>query len=285
MIVIIEDKNLTKEIKKDMIRYEEETGKKAIWRGVITEGFKKWKRGEEIYGKDKKGIGILVSENTKSNWEKFADENDFPTISKLIRKAVNFYIEFQSKGHLLSNGSKVSHDLKEPLTVIEGFSHLIIENESSSLKPSILSKIKEIYSQSLILEKKIDELISNVKPESPQYDILIIEDDIATITVLTNFFESKGYSCLGAPTGVKGLEELNRSIPKMILLDIILPDINGYQLCRKIKSDEKFKEIPIFYITAMPESEVRKKIGDTGAEGFLLKPFKFPKFNILFDYL
>ncbi|MFW9828234.1 MAG: response regulator [Candidatus Thorarchaeota archaeon] len=282
---MIRKNDLTKEEKKEMKQYEKETGKKAVWRGTITEGFKKWKRGEEIYGKDKKGIGILVSENTKSKWEKFANENNFSTISKLIRKAVNFYIEMQSKEYLLTNSSKVSHDLKEPLTVIEGFVQLIIENESDSLKPDVLLKLREIYSQSLHLEKKIDELLSNSKLEISQYDILIIEDDMATITVLTDFFESRGYSCKGIPNGVKGLEELKKSLPKIILLDIILPDIDGYEICRKLKSDEKYKEIPIFYITAMPELEVSEKTKETGAEGYLLKPFKFPKFNILFSYL
>ncbi|MFX1574954.1 MAG: response regulator [Promethearchaeota archaeon] len=276
---------LTKEEKKEMKQYEQETGKKAIWRGVITEGFKKWKRGEEIYGKDKKGIGILVSEKTKSKWEEFANENNFSTVSKLIRKAVNFYIDMQSKEDLLSNIPKVSHDLKEPLTVIEGFAQLIMENESDYLKPDVLLKIKEIYSQSLYLEKKIDEILSNSKLETSQYDILIIEDDIATITVLTDFFELRGYSCKGIPSGIKGLEELKKSVPKLILLDIILPDINGYEICRKIRSDEKYKDIPVFYITAMPELEVSEKTKETGADGYLLKPFKFPKFSILFNYL
>ncbi|MFX1345338.1 MAG: response regulator [Promethearchaeota archaeon] len=269
----------------EMKNYEIETGKKAIWRGGITKGFEKWKRGEEIYGKNKKGIGILVSEKTKFKWEKFADDNNFPTISKLIRKAVNFYIDYHSRHYLLSNSSKVSHDLKEPLTVIEGFSQLIFENESQDLKPAVLLKIKEIYSQSLLLEKKIDELLSNSISEISQYDILIIEDDFGTITVLTNFFEPQGYSCKGVSTGIKGLEELNKFIPKIILLDIILPDINGYDICKKIKSTERLKDIPIFYITAMPESEVSRKINETGAEGYFLKPFKFPKFNILFDYI
>ncbi|MFX1532443.1 MAG: PleD family two-component system response regulator, partial [Promethearchaeota archaeon] len=108
---------------------------------------------------------------------------------------------------------------------------------------------------------------------------------IATITVLTNFFEIRGYSCKGISSGVKGLEELSNSIPRIVLLDIILPDINGYEICKKIKSDERLKEIPIFYITAMPESEVSGKLNETGADGYLLKPFKFPKFNILFNYL
>ncbi len=281
MIIITDNAKLTEEMKK----YEEETGKKAIWRDSVTERFKKWKRGEEIYGKDKKGIGILVSDKTKFNWEKFADNNNFPTISKLIRKAVNFYIDFQSKEAIFRDISKISHDLKEPLTSIQGFSQLIIENNSDDLKSDVLLKIKEIYSQSLFLENKIDEILNDIKPETSQYDILIIEDDPPTIKVLTEFFESKGLSCKGFATGNKGLDELNRTIPKIILLDIILPDINGFEICRKIKTDKRLNNIPVFYITAIPEAKVRKDLKETGAEGFFLKPFKFHKFEVLFNYL
>ena len=78
--------------------------------------------------------------------------------------------------------------------------------------------------------------------------ILIIEDDTPTIMVLTDFFDNKGFSTIGVTTGNKGLEELKRITPKLILLDIILPNISGYEVCKKIKSLEKFKIIPIFYI-------------------------------------
>jgi len=281
VILIIEKVKLTEEMKK----YEEETGKKAIWHGSVTKRFRKWQRGDEIYGKDKKGIGILVSDETKFNWQKFADNNDFPTISKLIRKAVNFYIDFQSSKRTLRDISKISHDLKEPLTSIQGFSQLIIEYNSEDLKSDILLKIKEIYSQSVFLENKINEILNDIKPETSQYDILIIEDDPPTITVLIDFFESKGLTCMGVATGNKGLDELNRTIPKIILLDIILPDINGFEICKKIKSDENFKDIPVFYITAIPEADVKENLDETGAEGFFLKPFKFQQFKVLFDYL
>lgn len=281
MIIISENEKLNKE----MIKYEKETGKKAIWHGSITEGFKKWQKGKKIYGKDKKGIGILVPEEIKNKWQKFANKNNFSTVSKLIREAVNFYINFNSNRTFFQNISNIYHDLKEPLTSIQGFSQLIIENEADELKPSVLTKIKEVYSQSTYLEKKINELLYDIEPKSSQYDILIIEDDSATVTVLIDFFESKGYSCMGVSSGTKGLMELNVSIPKIILLDIILPDINGYEICKKIKNDENLKKIPVFYITAIPESEVRKNLNETKADGFFLKPFKFAKFEVLFDYI
>ena len=226
-----------------------------------------------------------MSEDTKNKWERFVDENEFTTISMLIRKAVNFYIDSQFKISLINNLSKFTHGLKEPLTSIKGFSQLILENESDKLNPNILLRIKEIYAQSVFLENKINFIINEFKPESKTCDILIVEDDTSTIMVLTDFFDLKGFSTIGVTSGNKGLEELERITPKLILLDIILPDISGYDVCKKIKSLEKFKKIPIFYITAIPESEVSEKLEETGAEGFLLKPFNFPDFKILFDYL
>ena len=85
-----------------MKKYEEETGKYAIWRGQITDGFKRWKKGEKIYDKDKERISFYVNEDIKESWKEFADKNKYPTISKFIRDAVNNFIEkkelFHSKG-------------------------------------------------------------------------------------------------------------------------------------------------------------------------------------------
>jgi len=65
------------------------------------------------------------------------------------------------------------------------------------------------------------------------------------------------------------------------LLDIILPDINGYEICKKIKSNEKLRRVPLYYITAVPESEIYEKMSDSGANGFFLKPFDMAEFNNL----
>lgn len=268
-----------------MITYEDETGKKAIYRGSITKGFNNWKRGKKIYNKDKKGIGLLVSDEIKAKWKNFAKDNNFSTVSKLIREAVNFYMEHISEKILIKNLSEISHDLKEPLTSIKGFSELMIKNGSNQLDPDILFRIKEIYEKSIFLENKINELLNGIEPESSQYDILIIEDDTATIMVLEEFFKMEGYSCKGVTSGTRGLEELRRSIPKLILLDIILPDISGFDICKQIKSDEKLEDIPIYYITAIPELDARKGLEETKAEGLLQKPFKFSDFKVLLDYL
>ncbi|MFX1325689.1 MAG: response regulator, partial [Promethearchaeota archaeon] len=155
------------------------------------------------------------------------------------------------------------------------------------LDEDILSTIKNIFDQSLLLENKIINILDNIKPESveSQFDILLIEDDLATIRLLTSYFENKGYKCKGVVSGTKGLEEIRGGIPKLILLDIILPDISGYEICKMIKDHQKYKTIPVFLLTAIPGSEVEKKMDETRADGYILKPFDFSDFEILFQYI
>ncbi|MFX0030538.1 MAG: response regulator [Promethearchaeota archaeon] len=281
-------------VKKLMKIYKDQTEKYAEWRGTITEGFKRWLKGEKIYDRDKERISLYVSEDTKSKWQDFKDNHEYSTISALIRDSVDYYIE--KKSDLLSGGlkgmnektlSNISHALKEPLTTIKGFSQLLLENYKEELDEDVLSTIKNIFDQSMLLENKIINILDNIKTEEiePQYDILLIEDDLATIRLLTSYFESKGYKCKGVVSGTKGIDELRGGIPKLILLDIILPDISGYEICKMIKETPKYKEIPVFLLTAIPGSEVEKRMDETKANGYILKPFDFSDFEILFQYI
>ena len=276
-------------IKKLMDQYHEETQKYPIWRGSVTEGFKKWLRAETIYDRDKERISLYVSEETKANWQEFIKEHNFSTISKLIRESVNNFIK--EKSNVISGKiddstlSNISHALKEPLTSIKGFSQLLIENYRDELDEDVFETIQNIFEQSQLLENKIVNILDNMKTESAQYDILLIEDDLATIRLLTSYFESKGFNCQGVVSGTKGIEELRNMNPKIVLLDIILPDYNGYEICKMIKSDSKLKQIPVFLLTAIPGSEVEKHIDETKADGFILKPFDFSDFDVIFSYL
>jgi len=117
------------------------------------------------------------------------------------------------------------------------------------------------------------------------YDILIIEDDIPTTRLLNNFFESKGIACTAIVNGTKALEELENYIPKLILTDITHPGLNGYDLCKEIKSNQKLRNIPVFFCTARFGSEVEKHLTETRADGYIHKPFDFSDFDIILDLL
>ncbi|MFX1450782.1 MAG: response regulator [Promethearchaeota archaeon] len=285
---------ISEKVKKLMKEYQEETDKYAVWRGSITEGFKKWLKGEKIYDRDKERISLYVSEETKDQWQKFKERQEYSTISALIRESVDYYIEHKSE--LFSDKlqkmdektiSNISHALKEPLTSIKGFSQLLLENYANKLNEEVLATIKNIFDQSLLLENKIINILDNITSEEPHppYDILLIEDDLATIRLLTSYFDSKGYTCKGVISGTKGIEEIRNGVPKLILLDIILPDISGYEICKMIKEHEKYKEIPVYLLTAIPGSEVEKKMSEIKADGYILKPFDFSDFEVVLKHL
>ncbi len=274
-----------------MKRYEEETGRYSVWRGIITEGYKKWQAGEKVYHRDKERISLYVSEDTKSKWLNYTKDNGTLTISKLIRQSVEAFIEAKSNPTERSLAklnpqriSTISHTLKEPLTSIKGYSQLLLENYREKLSEQVLDTVKNIFEQSVLLEQKIISILDNIKVESV-YDVLLIEDDLATIRLITSYFDSKGYKCKGVVSGSKGLEELGNSVPKVILLDIILPDLSGYDICKTIKSDNEWASIPVYFLTAIAGSEVEKNLKDTNANGYILKPFNFSDFEVIFNIL
>ena len=288
MIYISDDTKKTKE----MLQYEEETGKYAIWRGKVTDGFLRWKAGEKIYDKDKERISFYVSEETKAKWKDFAELYNYSTISKLIREAVNNFID--KKATLYNKSlenlnidalSQLSHSLKEPLTSIKGYLQLLIEGYNNKLDGDVSDIINKVLAQSNLLENKIVEDLDHISVHTNHCDILIIEDNITTINLLRDYFESKGYSCKCALTGDKGLKALANASPKLILLDIILPDINGFEICKSIKNNARTKDIPIYYLTAVPRTKVDEMMEETKADGMILKPFNLSDLNFLFDLI
>lgn len=206
----------------------------------------------------------------------------------MIREALRFFI--QCRGLDLST---LSHDLKEPLTSIKGYLQLIIETYGNSIESNVISTLKNVLNQCLILENKIVEYLDKFETEmeeesinqKSEYDILLVEDDQETVNLLTSYFESINITCKGVLSGFKGLKELKRYVPKLILLDIILPDINGYEILKRIRAEEKLKDIPVFFLTAIPSIEVEKKSLDLGATGSIFKPFNLTDFNVIYKYL
>jgi len=236
-------------------------------------------------GDDKRYIGFNVTDETKKQWQEFANENKISTISKLIRESVDFYINTKPKLQFLDKIDKITHGFKESLTSIKGFSQILIEEYKEELSWEILTKIKNIFDESIKLEDKISEVTEQFEIESAKFDILIIDDDDSTINLLKDYFEKKNHSCKVVTKGNDALKVLNKSIPKLILLDIFLPDITGYEVCKQIRANDELKKIPLFYITAVPEGEVSGKVKETGADGYFLKPFDILRFKQLYQYL
>jgi len=236
------------------------------------------------YYSGKKRISVYISDEVEQEWQEFIKKNKISSISKLIREGINYYIE-QKSSLMGQDLSAFTHSLKERFTIIKGNLQLIKEKYQKDLNNDVLAIINHLLEEIKQFEERFIFKLERPDEATADYDILLIEDDLSTIELVTNFFEAKGYTSKGVITGAKGLEELNFNIPKLILLDIILPDVSGFTICKKIKANDKFKDVPLIYLTAVPGKKVNEKIEETKADGYILKPFDLADFDFVFQYL
>lgn len=103
--------------------------------------------------------------------------------------------------------------------------------------------------------------------------ILIVDDLPQNISILKEALQDE-YELAAALNGDKAMEWLKNNRPDLILLDIMMPDINGYDVCRMIKEIEKLKDIPVIFITALNEIENKTKGFESGAVDYISKPFE-----------
>ena len=103
--------------------------------------------------------------------------------------------------------------------------------------------------------------------------ILIVDDNISNLQVLGALLSQKGYEIAVAIDAEKAMEFLENDYPDLILLDIMMPGTDGYELCQKIKAIEDLSEIPILFLTALTDPDDIVKGFDAGAVDYISKPF------------
>jgi two-component system cell cycle response regulator DivK len=103
--------------------------------------------------------------------------------------------------------------------------------------------------------------------------ILVIEDTEDNRTILRDLFASVGYAVIEATTGEQGISAARREHPDLILMDIQLPVIDGYEATRRIKSDPELAAIPIIAVTSHALSDDEAKAREAGCDDYVAKPF------------
>ena len=101
--------------------------------------------------------------------------------------------------------------------------------------------------------------------------ILVVDDDRAITALLQGLLTSQGYEVSVAYDGLDGMLQVKKSIPDLIILDIMMPEINGYDVCSNLKFEEKFKHIPIIVLTSR-QQELDPRIGKLMGIGYMQKP-------------
>jgi DNA-binding response OmpR family regulator len=104
--------------------------------------------------------------------------------------------------------------------------------------------------------------------------ILVVDDETELLKALSIRLKTSGYEVITASDGQEGLEKAKSLNPDLIVLDILMPKMDGYEVCRMLKFDEKYKSIPVIMLTAKTQ-DIDKAMGKkVGANDYITKPFE-----------
>ncbi|HAF31388.1 MAG TPA: hypothetical protein DCR09_01275 [Anaerovibrio sp.] len=105
--------------------------------------------------------------------------------------------------------------------------------------------------------------------------ILVVDDNVVNLKFVDKMLKSnEEYKPVLVPSGSKALQFLSKNVPDLILLDILMPEMDGYQVLEEIRKMPKLADVPVLFLTAEEDDSLQDKIKTVGAQGFLLKPFK-----------
>ena len=103
--------------------------------------------------------------------------------------------------------------------------------------------------------------------------VLIVEDSQESIDLLVYFLKPAGYEIITAMDGLEAIQMIEKSLPDIILLDIMLPELDGFQVCERLKKNDRTFHIPVVMITALKELKDKIRALEAGADDFISKPF------------
>jgi twitching motility two-component system response regulator PilG len=104
--------------------------------------------------------------------------------------------------------------------------------------------------------------------------ILIVEDEESLLRLESILLTSKGYDVIGASNGQQALDAVLAHRPDLVLLDIMLPEIDGFEVCSRIKSNPETEQIPVIMVTAKKTGDDMARGEAVGADWYITKPFK-----------
>ena len=204
--------------------------------------------------------------------------------------------------------SELRHNLRTPLNAIIGYSEILMEDFDDDLSESCINDLNNILSHSRETEKAIEKFVdfikgdlkpeptddsgqSNVKNAESLFkslgdldysleiddnlkdaDILIVDDNVTNCEVLQRRLSQHGLQCRVVYDGENALKEVEKKTPDLILLDVILPDINGLELLKEFRSKHTDDELPIIMVSAFNDVDSTAKCIKLGATDYLPKP-------------
>jgi len=188
----------------------------------------------------------------------------------------------------------ISHVIRTPLTVIKESLSLILDEIPGQLnaqQKQLVSDAKQnaddlIQSIEGIFEQSWDKIVESARTNFPsgtqekkdplptKHRILVVEDQAAIVDMVRMRLEANNYEVITAADGAEGLDKARKENPNLIILDVMLPKMDGYKVCKLLKADPRYNKIPIIISTGRTQQELRKLGREVGADAYISKPFE-----------
>jgi signal transduction histidine kinase len=193
------------------------------------------------------------------------------------------------------------HDLRTPLNQIIGYSEMLVERAAEVGQDDLVPDLEKVCGAGRrllgiieanfeatalpvangdrVLEAPVVEASSRshleveAGPDDAKGLLLVVDDDEGNRDVLSRRLEKQGYTVATAENGRQALEMLEANPYDLVLLDIMMPEVDGYEVLRSLKADERLRHVPVIMISALNEMESVARCIEMGADDYLTKPF------------
>ena len=210
---------------------------------------------------------------------------------------------------LESLGARIRYELRTPINAIVGYSEMLLEDAADLGQPDLIADLQKIHQASLRFFALLDDIVKLSTAQSGQADlglktsaasslaqdavaairplgqddgeapaarsgrVLVVEDEPINRDLLSRRLAQQGYTVVTAENGRKALETLGEQSFDLVLLDIMMPEMNGYQVLQRMKSDPARRDIPVIMISALDDIDSVVRCVEIGADDYLSKPF------------
>ncbi len=105
-------------------------------------------------------------------------------------------------------------------------------------------------------------------------DILIVDDKLENLSLLRQILIGYGHTVRTAASGAEALEAVGLQVPDLILLDVLMPEMDGFEVCRQVKTDDRMRDVPVLFLSALDDTEDKIKAFAAGGVDYITKPFE-----------
>lgn len=169
---------------------------------------------------------------------------------------------------LIGQREIVIKSLGSHLQYVKGISGATVLGDGSIVP---ILNISELLGEGTMIQPSIGMSVNTVEKES--LEILIVDDSVSVRQVVARLMEGQGWKTTSARNGVEALEKLTDMTPDLIILDVEMPIMNGYEFLGARRSNPKYRDIPVVILTSRSTAKYREKAKKLGADGYIVKPF------------